>query len=250
MRRLIATGLIAASMAVLQAAERVPGQRDEGITRQQADAILAELKAIREALVRPAQPAAAPVAAPEPRVKTAVETKGAEFLGSATAPVTIVEFTDYQCPFCRQFHATTFDQIRKKFVDSGKVRFVTLDYPLDIHANAEKAAEAAHCAGDQGQFWRMRDVLSVNAAKLAPEDLAAWAQGLYIDTKTFQSCLDGGKYKSLVVENQKKGTAAGVSGTPSFVIGKTTEAGVDGVLFVGAQPIEAFEAKIQEFIEK
>jgi len=161
--------------------------------------------------------------------------------------VTIVEFTDYQCPFCRQFHSTTFDQIRKKFVDSGKVRFVTLDYPLEFHSNAEEAAEAAHCAGDQGQFWRMRDVLSLNATKLAPGDLTGYAQSLYLDTAEFRSCLDDGKYKALVAANQKKGAVAGISGTPSFVIGKSTEKGVDGVVFVGAQPFDAFEAKILEF---
>jgi len=245
LKPLIACIVMAASSAALTAADELPpAVPDQGITRRQADAILTELKAIREALTHFAPAPAAPVAAAPMPVKAVVDATGGETLGSNTALVTIVEFTDYQCPFCRQFHSTTFDQIRKKYVDSGKVRFVVLDYPLEFHSNAEKAAEAAHCAGDQGQFWRMRDVLSLNAAKLAPEDLTGYAQSLYMDVGVFRSCLDSGRYKELVEAGQKKGAAVGVGGTPSFVIGKTTTSGVDGVVFVGAQPLEAFEAAI------
>jgi len=229
----------------------LPAADPPSITREQADAILAELKAIHELLAKGAPPAAAAAvkAAPvaEPVVNAKVDIAGGEILGSKTAPITIVEFSDYQCPFCRQFHMTTFEQIRKKYVDTGKVRFVTIDYPLDFHNNAEKAGEATHCAADQNQFWRMRDTLSLNAAKLTDPDLLGYAEGLYMDVASFKACLDSGKYKNLVLDNQKKGASAGVSGTPSFVIGRTTPEGVDGVVFVGAQPLEAFEAKFAQF---
>jgi protein-disulfide isomerase len=236
----------------LCAADNKPAAKDEGITRQQADAILSELKAIHELLAKAPQAASAPAvaAAPAPDPKASLKLEGAEILGSKTAPITVVEFTDYQCPFCRQFHTTTFDQIRQKYVDSGKVRFVTIDFPLDFHANAEKAAEAGHCANEQGQFWRMRDVLSQNADKLEAANLPTLAQSLYLDVPAFKSCLDAGKYKQLVLDNIKQGTAAGVVGTPSFVIGTSTPDGVDGVLFVGAQPFDAFDAKIKEFVGK
>jgi len=221
----------------------------QGISHQQAEAILDELKAIHELLLKGAQLAPAQPAAPsqEPVVKASLKIAGAEILGSQNAPVTMVEFSDYQCPFCRQFHMTTFDQIRKKYVETGKIRFVTIDFPLPIHPNAEKAGEAAHCAADQRQFWPMRDTLSVNADKLSEAELPGYAQSLYMDVAAFKSCLSSGKYKQLVSDNQKKGEAVGVNGTPTFLIGKSTPDGVDGIVFVGAQPIEAFESKFALF---
>ena len=203
----------------LGAADVRPQAKEAGITQQQADAILSELKAIHELLARTPL-AGAPVAAavaPAPDAKASLKLDGMEILGSKDAPVTMVEFTDYQCPFCRQFHTTTFEQIRKKYIDSGQVRFVTLDFPLDFHANAEKAAEAAHCASDQGQFWRMRDILSQNADKLDPTNLLALARSLYLDGTAFKACMDSGKFTQLVSDNQKKGAAMGVTGTPSFL---------------------------------
>lgn len=248
MQRSILSVLVCA--AFVCAAPLTAAQKD-GITRQQADEILAELKAIHELLQKGA-PAAQAAAPPQQEqvVKTSVNIAGGETMGSKSAPITVVEFSDYQCPFCRQFHMTTFEEIRRKYVDTGKVRFVTIDFPLDFHANAERAGEATHCAAEQGQFWAMRDTLSVNASKLADADMMGYAGGLKMDTSAFKTCLDSGKYKQIVSENRKKGFAAGVQGTPSFVIGKTTAEGVDGVLFVGAQPLEAFEAKFGLFETK
>jgi protein-disulfide isomerase len=218
-------------------------EKDSGISRQQADAILAELKAIHELLLRSANPQNAP----DPVVHAKLKLDKGESLGSKTAPITMVEFTDYQCPFCRQFHMTTFEEIRKKYIDTGKVRFVSLDMPLDFHPNALKAAQAAHCAADQGQFWKMRDTLSANAAKLENEDLLGYAQGMFLNMTVFKKCLDSEKHKEAVLDSQRTASALNVSGTPSFLIGKTTAEGVDGVIFVGAQPLAAFEAKLKEF---
>jgi len=165
---------------------------------------------------------------------------------AADAPLTIVEFADYQCPFCQRFQATTFEELRKRYVDTGRVRFVSVDFPLEFHPNAPQAAEAAHCAGDQGQFWKMREVLQNNAAKLTPADLGAHARSLYLDTAAFQACLDTGKYKQAVLDEHRKAAALAVSGTPTFLIGRSTPNGVDGMLLVGAQPMAAFEAAIKQ----
>jgi len=248
-KRLCVLPIFAACLGFsLLAADDQPPAKSEGITKEQADAILSELKAIHELLAKslPAAPAPAPTT-PAAEVKASMSLDGREMLGSKTAPVTIVEFTDYQCPFCRQFHTTTFEQIRKKYIDSGKVRFVTVDFPLDFHSNAEKAAEAGHCANDQGQFWRMRDVLSQNADKLDSANLIAFSQSLYLDVPAFKSCLEAGKFKQVVSDNHKAGAEVGVTGTPTFLIGKSTPEGVSGVIFVGAQPFDAFEVKIKEF---
>jgi protein-disulfide isomerase len=234
--------LVCAALPLL-ADDQTSGQ---GITRQQADAILEELKAIRQLLTRAVQPAQAAAPAPEAVLKGSLKIEKRKFLGSPTAPVTVVEFTDYQCPFCRQFHTTMYEEIRKKYIDTGKVRFVTSDFPLDIHANAAKAAEAAYCASDQNQFWQMRDVLSANAAKLAHDDLLSYARGLYLNVDTFRICLDSNKYAPTVSDNQKAASAIGVSATPTFLIGKSTSDGVNGALLVGAPPIATFEEKIKE----
>ena len=218
------------------------------ITRQQADAILSELKAIRETLARLAPQPAAPAAAQpaEALAPAAMKLDQEQVLGAANAPLTIVEFADYQCPFCQRFHTTTFEELRKKYVDTGKVRFVSVDFPLEFHQNAPQAAEGAHCAGDQGGFWKMREVLQLNAAKLSPADLPGYARSLYLDVPAFQACLASGKYKKVVEEERKKAASLAVSGTPTFLIGRTTREGVDGALLVGAQPLEAFEAAMQK----
>ena len=219
-----------------------------GITQDQATAILEELKQIHKLLERqvaaPAVVAPAPLAVPAARAKMAINQE--PMLGSKTAPLTIVEFTDYQCPFCQQFHNTTFDEIRKKYIDTGKLRFVSRDLPLEMHPNAPRAAEAARCAGDQGQYWKMRDVMIANADKLSAADIKGYAQSLHLDITTFISCLDGNKYKLAVQKDMSEAASLNISGTPSFVIGKSTPDGVDGVVFVGAQPFGAFETKFNE----
>ena len=242
--------LLFAAALPLSAAEAEPAGNQQGVTRQQADAILAELKAIRELLARsgPIAPSLAPVPNAPAVVKAALKIGSAEILGLKDAPVTLVEFTDYQCPFCRQFHTTVFDEIRKKYVDTGKLRFISIDFPLDFHPFAQKAAEASHCAGDQGQFSRMRDILSNNAAKLTLDDLEGYARSLYLDVAAFKSCLATNKYQQLVSENHKKAAEVTVSATPSFLLGKSTKDGVDGVVLVGTMPFDTFDGKLKEWI--
>jgi protein-disulfide isomerase len=217
---------------------------DEGITKEQADAILNELKQIRVLLEKNQRAVVAPQA-PEP-MKASLKIEGGPVLGSKDAPVTMVEFTDYQCTFCRQFHLATFPALRQKYIDTGKVRFVTRDLPLDIHANAFPAAEAARCAGEQGQFWKMRDVMITNANALGPEKLVEYAQAIPLDIPKFRACVDSHKYQDSVRKDFAEATSLRIEGTPTFLIGKTTPQGVDGTIVVGAQPLAAFEARLRE----
>jgi protein-disulfide isomerase len=217
---------------------------DEGITKQQADAILNELKQIRILLEKNQRAAAAPQQ-PEP-VKATLKIGDEPTLGPKNAPLTIVEFTDYQCAFCRQFHLATFPAIRQKYIDTGKVRFVTRDLPLDMHANAFPAAEAARCAGEQGQFWKLRDTMITNAHALAPEKIIEYAQAISLDIPKFRACLDSHKYKDAVRKDYEEAAALRIEGTPTFLIGKTTPEGVDGMIVVGAQPFAAFDARLKE----
>jgi protein-disulfide isomerase len=228
--------------AVLALAAILPVRGQEpGLTREQGDAILRELRQIRQLLERGARPGAQ--AGPAEQTAS-VKIDGAPVLGNKDAPYTIVEFTDYQCTFCQRFHNSTFPELRKKYIDSGKVRFVSRDFPLDFHSNAFKAAEAARCAGDQGRFWQMRDTLVANADKLSEDQITGFAQSLKLAMPAFRSCVDGGKYRDAIQKEIAEAMSLGVNGTPSFVIGKSTPDGVDGVVLVGAQPIGAFDLKL------
>ena len=149
--------------------------------------------------------------------------------GPDGAPVTIVEFSDYECPFCVRAEPTVRDLLAKY---PGKIRLVYRDYPLPMHPKAPKAAEAAHCAGDQGKYWEMHDKLFTPGAKLEVADLKAQAREVGVDGAKFDRCLDSGEKAKEVESHKKAGDEAGVSGTPAFFI--------NGRLLSGAQPLEAF----------
>jgi protein-disulfide isomerase len=217
----------------------VPAQvQEQGITRQQADQILEELRQIRQLLEK--QQAAKPAGPPEP-VRAKLNLEGAEMLGSKSAPITVVEFTDYQCPFCQRFHLATFNELKKNFIDTGKVRFYSRDLPLDsIHPNAMRAAQAARCAGDQGQFWKLRDIMGAHPDKLDMDSLVESAGSLKLDTAAFRSCVESGKYKEAVQVSALEALRYGIAGTPSFVVGKSTPEGVEGEVMEGALPLSEF----------
>jgi protein-disulfide isomerase len=185
------------------------------------------------------QPAAVvqPGAAPEPTVgpvDVSVDDDPAK--GPEDAPVTIIEFSDFQCAYCARFYAETLPQILENYGD--RVRFVYRDFPLtSIHAHALKAAEAAECADDQGSFWEYHDLLFQNQSALDLDSLKGYAASLNLDTAAFNECLDSGKYTDEVRNDVQDGLAAGVQGTPAFFI--------NGRLLAGAQPYPVFEGAIE-----
>lgn len=153
--------------------------------------------------------------------------------GPAGAPITIVEFSDYECPYCSKAEAVV-SQVLETYGD--KVRLVYRDFPLPGHPAAQKAAEAAHCAGDQGKFWDMHGKLFANQRALAPEALKGYAKDLALDAAKFAACLESGEKAAAVAAHKKAGDEAGVSGTPAFF--------VNGVQLSGAQPFERFKEVI------
>ena len=234
-----------AKFAALPLALLLPlGAQDPGITRQQADQILNELRQIRQLLER--QQAQAPRPQEEQATRAKLNLEGFAMLGSKQAPLTIVEFTDYQCPFCQRFHATSFGDLKKNYIVTGKVRFYSRDLPLDFHSNAMRAAQAARCASEQGQFWTLRDVMVANPDKLDMDSLVADAADLKMNVKTFRTCVESEKYKNAVQTDVMEAMKIGANGTPTFVIGKSTPDGVDGELVVGAQPYPMFDQKLKE----
>ena len=158
--------------------------------------------------------------------------------GSATAPITIVEFTDYQCPFCRRFQLQTWPAIERNYIASGKVRFIVRDLPLKIHSAARPAAEAAHCAGEQGKFWPMHEAL-LNM-QLDDATLLARAQALGLDVARFKECVLSDKYEAAIARNAAQADALGVNGTPTFIIGRVSHGELTGLRIAGAVPYGDF----------
>ena len=217
--------------------------------QQQNDEILKELRAIRlllEKLTTP--PSQQPSTPAMPATGTIVNLKG-YMMGRPDAPLTMVEFTDLQCPFCRQYITTTFGDIKKNWIDSGRLRYISRDFPLDFHPEALPAARAARCAGEQGKFWEMRLGLMRNANLLTADYIARTASDMTLDTKAFMSCAASTKYDAEILSETREGLALGVVGTPSFVLGRTTATSVEGPMLVGAQPYALFDAKLKELLD-
>jgi len=219
-------------------------QQNDGITRQQAEEIINELRAIRQLLIQQQQ-AKAPAAAQDQPQRAKLNLDGFQMLGSKSAPLTVVEFTDYQCPFCQRFHVATFPELKKNYIDTGKVRFYSRDLPLDFHANAMQAAQAARCAAEQGKFWQLRDVMGANPDKLDMDHILGFATDLKLDIPSFKSCVSSNKYKESVQSDVMEAMKIGASGTPAFVVGKSTADGVDGEILVGALPYQMFDEKLK-----
>jgi protein-disulfide isomerase len=224
----------------------------DGLTAQQGEAILNELRQIHQLLERQLQGAAVarPIAAPVDEKVTIRFEDGGYSIGRADAPLTLVEYTDYQCPFCRQFHITTFDEIKKNYIDTGKLRYVSRDFPLAMHENAKNAALAAHCAAEQGKFWELRHVMIVNANQLQPKNIGTYSSDLNLNVEKLTTCIASGKYAPEVERSLAEGQSAGVSGTPSFILGRAQNGSIDGIRIVGALPYNAFDAKLKEMLAK
>ena len=173
-----------------------------------------------------------------PRIK--VDATGGPAKGPEGAPITIVEYADFQCPYCGRAMAA-LKQVEERY--QGKIRLVFRDFPLtQIHPNAAKAAEAADCANDQGKFWPMHDRLFANQTKLAVADLKQHASDIGLDKAAFETCLDSGKHAADWKKTVEEGQKYGLSGTPSFFI--------NGRLIVGAQPYESFAVVIDEELDR
>jgi protein-disulfide isomerase len=155
--------------------------------------------------------------------------------GPANAPITIVEFSDFECPFCVRAEPTVSDLLAAY---PDKIRLVYRDFPLPNHSRAPKAAEAAHCAQDQGKYWDMHGRLFASNGKLEVSDLKGYAREIGLDGSKFDRCLDSGEKASVVASHRKAGEEVGVSGTPAFFI--------NGRLLSGAQPLDAFKQVVDQ----
>lgn len=165
------------------------------------------------------------------------------FLGNPEAPVTLVEFGDFQCPFCARFFQTTEREIIDKYVKTGKARLVYRDFPITaIHNEAQKAAEAAECADEQDKFWSYHDMLYQRQSELGLQNYKKWAVDLGLNANQFNQCLDSDKYAVEVGKDLADGQAAGVGRTPTTF--------VNGRIVQGAVPFTQFQAIVEEELKK
>lgn len=197
------------------------------------------------------QGVARPAPAPSARagVRGSINVKGYPALGDANAPVTIVEFSDYQCPFCARHARETLPLIEKDFIHTGKVRYVFMDNPIPTHRYAPAASEAAYCADEQGKYWMMHRHLFTNQRTIRPSVFPQYADAIGLDPVRFGECMASGRMTAKVKESQRRSQAAGARGTPTFLFAKTNISGqLTGTLMEGAKPYSAFVAEFEKLL--
>ncbi len=196
-----------------------------------------------------------------------------KFLGEAKAPLTIFEFSDYQCPYCSRYETLSRPTIIDNYVNTGKARLTFRDYPLPFHNYAQKASEAVLCAGDQNKYWEMHDALFAKQASgsedaLSVENIKNYASELGLSASAFNNCLDTNKYQAQVTKNMQSGQDVGISGTPTVVIAKKLPLKISaeavtaevqknnyiiyfdgGVMIVGAQPASVYQTEIDKLLK-
>jgi len=235
---LVLSGLLVAARGYSQSNDDL--KKDIQALKEGQQAIQKDLQEIKKLIA--ARPAAG--APTEQAMNAVISVDGEPFRGDKNAKLTLVEFSEFQCPFCGRHVRDTYPQLEKDYIQTGKVKYVFRDLPLEsIHKNAFKAAEAAHCAGEQGKFWEMHDRLFANQNSLEPAMLTSHAQAIGVDGKKFQACLDSGKFAADIRKDIAEANKYGITGTPTTVIGLTQTDGKIKVLKVirGAQNIAAFK---------
>ena len=240
----VALALITAG-TVASGARALVGIRDSAQVREELAAIHGELIRIRQVLETDQDQSDDDDEDFDTQRTGRVDVSGAPMLGSRDAPLTLVEFTDFQCPFCARFHAETFPLLRKADIETGRLRYVAMDFPLTgIHRDALRAARASHCGEAQGRYWEVHDALFRQRGRLGRGPILKAVRRLGLNTARFAACMDSTDQDGRIEEGISRGSAIGVSGTPTFVLGRTQGSSVEGRVIVGAQPFEVFSQLI------
>jgi len=244
-----------AAVLVWGSSQVVSGRQDADLARRIAaleagqKEILKQLQEVKAAIqqqTRTPQPAQA-VAAPPALPTAPVAVAGAASRGSAAAKLVMLEFSDFQCPYCGRYTRDTLSQLERDYVDPGKIRYVFRNFPLErIHPNAFKAAEAGECARQQGKFWEMHARLFANQQALADNDLLAHATAIGLDAGKFQSCVTSASVTARIRQDLDDGARAGITGTPTMFLGTLQKDGQLHVVrkIVGAAPYAQVKSTI------
>ena len=225
-------------------------QAGSGITREQGDAIIAELKEIRRTLGDQQKAKVAKGETDESGASVvAVSDSDRQNLGAVTATLTLVEFTDYQCPFCKRFHDRSWPELKAKYVDTGKVRYVVRDLPLEIHSAAMPAAIAARCAGEQGKFWPVHEALFNSQEPLSPEMIRKTVAGFGVAQPAYEKCVADPQTRAGINADIAEAESIGINGTPGFVLGSKKGGKLVGTLILGSQPTDVFTSRIDALLK-
>lgn len=186
---------------------------------------------------------------PEPPREVIVSIDDDPVKGDLNAPVTLVEFSDYQCPYCRKFHNQVLKKIEEDYIKTGKVKYVFRDFPLGFHKKAIPAAVAANCAGDQDKYWLLNDFLFDNPRKLDTEQVLEAAKDMDLDYARFEACLKDNNHEAEVKKDMSEGSKYGVRGTPSVFLGKSgDDKEFKGIYLRGFRPYEFYKAEIDKLL--
>jgi len=211
----------------------------------QQQQIISQLADIKQLLA--ANAAARPAPQP-PALPSALPTHDEAFRGETDAPVAIIEYADFECPYCGQYEREVYPQISTDYVQTGKVRYLYRDLPLPMHPHALGAARAARCAGEQGKFWEMHDSLFAKQNAIRDVDMPGRAQEVGLDTGTFSECLSSDRYTDEINKSAAEAQKMGIEGTPTFFIGKIDPKGevTNLKMIIGARPYDDFKSAIED----
>lgn len=243
--------IVLLTVAAFPAGAETPDEtlrRDIEALKQGQEALRRDLEDLRKRLQARQMP---PLPPPVQAIDAVVAIGDAPRKGRQDAKLTLIEFSDYQCPFCKRHAQNTLPRIDEAYIATGKLRYVFRDFPLTkIHPQAHQAAEAAHCAGDQGQYWAMHARLFANQQALAPDNLLEHARAIGLQIEPFKQCLDGGKHAERVQHDLAEGRKLGISSTPTLLLGTSAGDQVKAIQVLrGARPFAAFQQEIDKLLE-
>ena len=188
-----------------------------------------------------------PQTRPSPALTSPLLLRGEPALGGASAPLTIVEFSDFECSYCRRFHEKVFPQLKSEYIDTGLVRFVHKDLPLPFHLHALPAAAAARCAGEQNRYWDLYSGIFQQQNCLGCKGVLAIAAEEELNTTALKACMERESTLAVINANRSEASLHNISATPTFVIGPTQSNGsLDGQVIEGALPWDTFKSSIDE----
>ena len=217
------------------------GEAQQQIIRQLAELkqFLAANAAVRSAPQPPAPP-------------SALATQDESFRGQSGASVAIIEYADFECPYCGQYEHDVYPQISMDYIQTGKVKYFYRDLPLPMHPHAMIAARAARCAGEQGKFWEMHDSLFAKQNTIREADMPGRAKELGLDSAKFSECLSSDRHTDEIKQSAMEAQKMGIGGTPTFFIGKVDPTGqvTNLKMIVGARPYEVFKSVIADALAK
>ena len=233
-----------------------PLDGSEPITQAQASALLEEMRRLELLLsARAASPdtrnATADGGKDDANVPVTLPLRAADHtLGSPSAPIVIVEFADFQCPFCKDFQEATFPTLEKDYIKTGRVRLVVRDLPLGIHPYARPAAEAARCAGEQGKYWELRNALLTLPGPPTAEKISSSAAEAHLEMQQFGQCQGQHKFSADIDAEEGDAERLNINGTPSFLIGRLLNGKVQGIVIKGNRPIDVYRHEIQRLLSE